>query len=100
MNRRNRPVRPWPSCGDILTATYVKPVSIIFGARNITTLFANLAEVSWSSRGKKLNSFWTPLAMAVRKQIGKYCGRCKQYLNVHGVFGMQMKEEPNPLTLI
>jgi hypothetical protein len=54
--------------------TFVKPVWIISRARNITTLFARLAEASSSLRGKKLNWFWMPLAMAVKKQIGEYSG--------------------------
>src|SRR5271167_765483 len=100
MNPRNRRVRPWHLCGDIRTGMYVKPVWITSAARNITTLFASLAEASWNSRGKRLSWFWTPLATAVRKQIGKCSGRYKQFLNAHGAFGMQMKEELNLPTLI
>jgi len=61
-------------------------------------LFANLAEASWNLRGKRLKSFWTPLAMAGKMQIGKHSGRCKKFSNALGALGMQMREELNRRT--
>jgi hypothetical protein len=99
MSLRGQQAHPWNSYADIRTGMYVKPVWITSGAQNITTLFANLAAASWNLRGKRLKSFWMPLAMAVKKQIGKYFGRCKKFSNALGALGMQMREELNRRTL-